>query len=318
MRTRQVQRVLGGVVLIILGCLSGGRAVDAHEEVSFLVSQDFIAGFIAPGRVGRPPVAVTVGDFNADGHLDLAIANAGLGRGTVSISLGQGDGTFRAGPDVVVGAAPVAVTVDDFNADGRLDLATANASGTVSLLLGQGDGTFQVARALGVGGPPFSVAVSAFNSDGHLDLATGNRTIMDVPPRIGTVSILLGQGDGTFRAAGDFFVSGRIPFLTVGDFNDDGRPDLVTQNISNFDSDTVSIFLGRGDGTFQAAPDVAAGAIFGSVTVADFNADGRLDLAIAILPTPINYDFWREKSRIIASTLLKSSLYSSCFVLRHV
>src|SRR5262245_29676224 len=132
MGTRRGLLFLGSMLMLGLWGLSGGRAVSAQDEVSFFARRDF--------GVGNNPFSVTVGDFNADGRLDLAVAN--FGSNTVSILLGQGDGTFQAAPDVAVGNQPTSVTVGDFNADGRLDLAVANAgSSTVSILLGQGDGT---------------------------------------------------------------------------------------------------------------------------------------------------------------------------------
>ena len=145
--------------------------------------------------VGSKPRSVAVGDFNRDGVQDLAIANAG--ENTVSVLLGNSDGTFQAALTFGVGRAPWAVAVGDFNRDGVQDLAVANYdSDTVSVLLGNGDGTFQAALTFdvvvnGAGGGPTSVAVGDFNRDGLPDLA-----IADCDT--GTVSVLLGNGDGTF------------------------------------------------------------------------------------------------------------------------
>src|SRR5207245_10696562 len=94
--------------------------------------------------VGDTPFSVAVGDFNGDGKLDLAVANRGnITPGlTVAVVLGNGDGTFVVTPTVGVGSHPSAVAVYDFNGDGKLDLAVANAgSDIVSVLLGTGDGT---------------------------------------------------------------------------------------------------------------------------------------------------------------------------------
>ena len=105
--------------MLLLGSLLVVDAVWAQREVSFIARRDF--------RVGAPPQSVTVGDFNGDGRQDLATAS--LGANSVSILLGQGDGTFQAAPDVGVGARPRSVTVGDFNGDGQQDLATANVQG---------------------------------------------------------------------------------------------------------------------------------------------------------------------------------------------
>jgi hypothetical protein len=218
-----------------------------------------------------------VGDFNGDGHVDLATANAGSD--TVSILLGRGDGTFHTTPDITIGEWPQSVTVGDFNGDGHVDLAAANGgnsypdgtSDSVSIILGVGDGTFRSAQKFRVGDFPSSVTVADFNGDGRLDLVTANGGS-------DAVSILLGRGNGTFRAAQDFGV-GNYPYsVTVGDFNGDGRVDLATADAG---SDTVSVLLGRGDGTFREAFDFRAGHGAFSVTVDDFNADGRSDLAVA-------------------------------------
>src|SRR5262249_5296190 len=154
------------------------------------------------------PVAITVGDFNGDGHQDLATAN--FNGNSVSILLGEGDGTFQVAHDFAVGAEPQSVAVGDFNGDGHQDLATGNVNAnTVSILLGQGDGTFQAAQDFAVGQSTRAVAVGDFNGDGHQDLAVskgsgGSETSTSA------VSILLGQGDGTFQTAQDFPV-GSLP-----------------------------------------------------------------------------------------------------------
>ena len=167
---------------------------------------------------------------------------------TVSILLGQGDGTF-ARPEFGVGEGPFSVTAGDFNGDGRPDLATANFdAASVSILLGRGDGTFAAAPDFG-GGTGSFITVGDFNGDGRLDLATANACA-------DTVSILLGQGDGTFQAAQTWQWM-RPVSVTVGDFNGDGHLDLATANAN---ADIVSILLGQGDGTFEAVPDVEVGA----------------------------------------------------------
>src|SRR5439155_549082 len=173
--------------------------------------------------------AVAVGDFNGDGKDDLAVANQGSN--TVSVLLSNLDGTFRpASPSsYAVGAFPWSVAVGDFNGDGILDLAVGNGgSNTVSVLLGKVDGTFLAAvpATYAVGGFPWSVAVGDFNKDGKDDLAVTN-TGPD------TVSILLGNGDGTFRApvsyasgAGDSLSHANPEGLAVDEVYGDGQVDF--------------------------------------------------------------------------------------------
>ena len=223
-----------------------------------------------PYGVGLSPVSVAVGDFNADGRPDLAVANQGSNN--VSILRGNGNSTFQAAVNYAVGTGPTSVAVGDFNADGRPDLAVANRnSNNVSILLGNVSGTFQAAVNYAVGTFPLSVAVGDFNGDGRPDLAVANQFSNNV-------SILLGNVSGTFQAAVNYTVGTQSRFVAAGDFNFDGRLDLV---VANGGSSTVSILLGNGNGTFQAAVNYAVGANPVSVAVGDFNIDGRPDLAVA-------------------------------------
>src|SRR5439155_1125795 len=130
------------------------------------------------------------------GMLDLAVSNTG--DGTVSILLGNGDGTFQAAQNITVGGRPTGLAVGDFNGDGIADLAIAIpmgfGNGTVMILLSRGDGSFQTPQNFGVGVQPWSVAVADFNGDGLLDLAVTNSDG-------DSLSILLGNGGGTFQGA---------------------------------------------------------------------------------------------------------------------
>jgi len=222
---------------------------------------------------GNRPVAAAVGDFNADGRPDLAVANQNSNN--VSILLGNANGTFQAAVNYAAGSTPSSVAVGDFNADGQPDLAVANnSSNNVSILLGNANGTFQGAVNYAVGFNPWSVAVGDFNADGRLDLAVANAGAF-------CVSILLGNANGTFEAAVNHAVGSEPVSVAVGDFNADGRPDLAVANSFNgVGGNNVSILLGNANGTFQAAVFWAVGTNPRSVAVGDFNADGRPDLAV--------------------------------------
>ena len=226
--------------------------------------------------VGDGPVSVTIGDFNGDRKLDLAVANSGSHN--VSILLGNGLGTFRPAMNFDVGISPRAVAVMDFNRDGRLDLAVTNSDSLdISILLGIGNGTFAPATNFAVGVDPASVAVGDFDEDGIPDLAVANSRSNDV-------SILLGIGDGTFGPATNFAAGFSPVSVVVGQFNGGGKLDLA---VANHDSNHISILVGAGDGTFSLNSDGSSFFDFGvgtgpaSVTVGDFNSDGKPDLAVA-------------------------------------
>ena len=230
---------------------------------------------------GTEPTFVAVGDLNGDGKLDLAIANHGLpggpSGGSVSILLGNGDGTFTAAASPGTGNGAYAVAIADFNGDGKADLAVTNsADNTVSVLLGNGDGTFSAAATVAAGTTPYGIAAGDFNGDGNVDLAVANSGS-------GSLTILLGHGDGTFAASSANPSTGTGPQTVVtADFNGDGKLDLA---VANTGTSGVTILLGNGNGTFtpKSNDDSAgvAGGGFATVAVGDFNGDGKPDLVIA-------------------------------------
>ena len=215
-----------------------------------------VLSFVPPVTlpVGVQPRAVTVADFNNDGKPDLAVLNVGQSptfQSSVSVLLGNGNGSFQPAITTNVvnsgsgqGAVP-SLAVGDFNGDHLTDVAvnTVGRSGNsaVEVMLGKGDGSFQPNhKLLSVGQGAVSVAVGDFDRNGALDLVTANITS-------GTLSLLLGNGDGTFRPRVDLAVGANPRAVAVGDFNGDGLPDVATaKQLSN----TVSVLLGQGNGTF--------------------------------------------------------------------
>jgi hypothetical protein len=230
--------------------------------------------------VGASPAAVAVGDFNGDGNQDLAVANDF--NGNLSVLLGRGDGTFQAAVNYnVFGYLPVDIVVGDFNRDGKVDLATANIEGfgpgSISVVLGNGDGTFRSAVEYNTGIGAFSLVVGDFNGDGKADIVTGNEgnPALGAP---GSISVLVGDGDGTFQPARTSYLSFSVKSIRAADLNGDGKLDLMMADFS----DLVYVMLGNGDGTFQAPVAYFVGPDTKMVVAGDFNGDGKPDLAVAV------------------------------------
>ncbi len=222
---------------------------------------------------GPAPTSVVVADLNNDGKADVAVASAN--NNSLSILLGNGDGTFTAaGQTMATGNQPSTVVSADFNADGNPDLAVLNSdSNSVSFFLGNGDGTF-TASSLSpqTGSYPKGMALGDFNGDGRPDLAIVNQGSA-------SVTVLLSNGDGTFTAAALTAQTGSYPdAIATADFNNDGILDLA---VANHFGGTVTILLGNGDGSFSTGATVPAGSNPGFLAVADFNKDGFPDLAVA-------------------------------------
>ena len=177
--------------------------------------------------------SVAVGDFDADGKIDLAVSSYGFGNdGIVSIMLGKGDGTFLPSVNYESGPSPFSIVKGDFNGDSKLDLATANLQiDTVSILLGNGDGTFGAHVDYPAGSFPYEMSTADINSDGKSDLViAGNGS---------GLSILKGNGDGTFQKSVNFLAGAYFP--TVLDLNGDTKPDIV----SAVTTTSVGVFINQ-------------------------------------------------------------------------
>ena len=276
------------VLLLVTGeeGSSGDFTLDLTNLDQFTTPENATLFFPAGGG----PSDLALGDLNVDGKQDLVVANA-LSN-TVSVLLGNGDGTFRAPRQFTVGAYVDPgqdpsltafrrdVTIADFNSDNLPDIVATNfASSDVSVLLGRGDGTFQPQRRFDATPAPWAVDVGDLNGDGFLDLVA-----IDSVQGPSTVAALLGRGDGTFAPQQTFqvFPDGVVPVpgIRLAHLDADQNLDLI---VSGDNTPGVDIYLGNGDGTFTFKGRFDANREAPDTEVADLDADGNLDIVVASL-----------------------------------
>jgi FG-GAP-like repeat/Abnormal spindle-like microcephaly-assoc'd, ASPM-SPD-2-Hydin len=221
-------------------------------------------------------IIMQLGDFDGDGKSDIFVATSStstVGIVSVSVLLGNGDGTFQAQKltNIASNSNSTCVAVGDFNGDGKLDLAIPvsvpqQGDSAMTVMLGNGDGTFQAAIPANPGPfpTPYFLKTADFNGDGIPDLVSASVVV-------GEISVFLGNGDGTFQQPNNTPAGVRFGGFVVADFTGDGKLDIATEG--------VQVLPGNGDGTFQAAIVTDFG-VSGAVSSDDLNGDGVQDLEL--------------------------------------
>jgi Ca2+-binding RTX toxin-like protein len=265
--------------------------IDGSDQLSLLMGNG--DGTFQPATVQTllsNVIGITTADFNGDGQPDLALLyapGAGSSVGHVAVMLGDGDGSFQAPRIYSVGVNPSDLVAADLAGDGKIDLLTANddAQGTVTILPGNGDGTFGNPQTLSTSDDPELVDVADVNGDGKLDIITagirppsayvGPTATGAVSPGNESITVRLGNGDGTFQPAVSFYaVTAYTPHLAIADVNGDGNMDILTLD----NKGNIVSLPGNGDGTFKPARDVGNISQSYTLATADLNGDGKPDI----------------------------------------
>ncbi len=250
----------------------GGTSVSGGHSWFFRIKAPGGSGSFGEDSTfgsGMDPGAICSGDFDGDGHVDLAVANLSLDN--LSVWINDGSGAFSLDATYGVGGDPRGMAAGDLDGDGYLDLVVADSSDhQISVLINDGDGTFAAHQTYGTGQRPRAVFVADLDGDGYLDVTTANSGS-------GNLSVLINDGDGTFAAHQTYGTDSAPRSISGGDLNGDGHVDLVT---ANYSSGNVSVLINDGDGTFAADVTYAVGDGPHCVCVGDLEDDGIADLAV--------------------------------------
>lgn len=251
-----------GLVLLATGIEACSKADPYNPPDPFY--------YFASYKVGKNPTTITTADLNHDSFTDLVTTN--ISSNTLSILLGNGDGTFKEQVQLHVCKEPRALAIGQFNQDEHADLVLACSGGDeIAVLLGHGNGKFEEGSHYPVHRTPVALATDDINYDGHADLIVALRN--------DKIKIFLGTGTGEFRLGTQYEYGDTPTSVALSDLNGDGKLDLVVTNGGPM-SNAVSIWLGNGDGTFKEPKDYPTGKRPLGVSFADFNNDRHRDLLV--------------------------------------
>lgn len=256
-----IYRSLGILILLAAVCVSNIFPLKQHAD---------FAQFTNP--VLETPYSAKTGDFNEDGHVDVAISNEFRGESYVTIMLGNGHGSFPLQTHFpVTGSMILDIAVDDFNGDDHQDIcAVTMVSSSVSVLLGNGQGHFEESGVYETEMYPEYVTTGDFNEDNYPDIALNHWAA-------GEVSVMLNDGQGAFYSYGDYDLYGGTKEIEVGDFNEDDHLDLAVATMAY---NVVVILCGDGSGSFYEEDSIWVDYDAYVVKVDDFNDDQHDDIAV--------------------------------------
>ncbi len=265
----------GSPLSIATGDLNGDSKVDfaipdPGNNFFSIFYNDGAGNFTGPTKVttGSYPHDLTIGDFNGDGLGDLAVLGAfSVG---VEVFLNNGNGTFTPPVDYPVAGDPAKIIMADFDLDGELDLAVNYSAGTnLDVYLGTGTGTFS-APVNSTAAATGRMAVGDFDEDGVPDLAVSDYGAM-------SLSILHGDGTGHFTLSSTYGLGGNAGAVVTGDFNRDSHQDVAVSVYNISPNNHIAVYFGSGNGSLIAGQEILVSPT--GMVAADFNADGKLDLA---------------------------------------
>ncbi len=296
------------------GWMDLGIVNEVSEDVRIFVNtadgtgnyHDFLT---PPAPVNTQASPNEPADFNNDGNTDLVVGN--INTASLSILLGNGDGTFDAPPQISVGPYPRGVAVLDADGDGDMDVANTNSGGVngdLSLLLNNGDGTFADPVYFdGQGQQEWAMAAADMNADGIMDLVVGTQS--HASPQI---LVHLGNGDGSFTFLAAYPAGGPVWMINTGDLNGDGHDDVATANSGG---NSGSILLNDGAGHLSAPLVTPTDSLVLSTRIGDVDGDGDLDWVLSSY-----FGDWRMfmndgAVNFSAGPTFPSSMAASCAVL---